>query len=148
MANGVFNNAKASIGNGSLDLDTATLKVMLVNSTYVFNPDQVYIDNVAAGDPIDHEISVSGYARQTLTSKVVVKDDTNDFAYLDGDDVMFSSLAAGQVIGGAILFNDAGGADTARIVIAFYDLVNTATNGGNAAVTWATPANGGVLKLK
>lgn len=147
MANGVYNKGKASIANGGIDLDTSTLKVMLVDSSYTFNADHNFIDNAGAGDPIDQEITVSGYSRQTLTTPTVTQDDTNDFAYLDGDDVVFTALAAGQTIGGAILFDNAGGADTARKLIAFYDLTNTATNGGNVTIQWAVVGSGGVLKL-
>lgn len=146
MANGVYNKGKAQIANGGTDLDTSDLRLMLVNSGYTFNPDHNFIDNAGAGDPIDQEISVSGYSRQTLANKVVTQDDTNDFAYLDADDVVFTALAAGQTIGGAILFRHTG-TDTTAPVIAFYDLVDTATNGGNVTIQWATPANGGVLKL-
>ena len=147
MANGVYNRGKFLLAGAGLDLDTADLRLMLVNATYTFDNNHNFIDNAGAGDPIDHEISVGGYARQALTTKTITEDDTNDFAYLDADDAVFTALVAGQTIGGAILFDNAGGADTARAVIAFYDLVDTATNGGNVTVQWATPANGGVLKL-
>lgn len=147
MANGVYNKAKELLANGGLDLDTNTLKVMLVNSTYSFDADHLFVDNAGASDPIDKEISVSGYSRQTLASAAVTRDDTNDFAYLDGTDTVFTALVAGQTIGGAILYKDAGGADTANPVIAFYDLTDTPTNGGNVTIQWATPANGAILKL-
>jgi hypothetical protein len=147
MANGVYNRGKFLLSTAGLNLDTADLRLMLVNSTYTFDNNHNFIDNSGAGDPIDHEISVVGYARQALANTTVTEDDTNDFAYLDADDVVFTALTAGQTIGGAILFDQAGGADTARAVIAFYDLVDTATNGGNVTIQWATPANGGVLRL-
>ena len=147
MANGVYNRAKRNAANGTLDLGTADTRLMLVTTGYTFNPDHNFLDNGGANDPVDHEISVGGYARQALANETVTQDDTNDFAYMDADDVVFTSLAAGQTIGGAILFDQAGGADTARVAIAFYDLVDTATNGGNVTIQWATPANGGVLKF-
>jgi len=147
MANGVYNRAKFLLAGAGLDLDTADLRLMLVNTGYTFDNNHNFIDNAGAGDPIDQEITVGGYARVALTTKTLTEDDTNDMAYLDADDVVFTALAAGQTIGGAILFDNAGGADTARIVIAFYDLVDTATNGGNVTVQWAVVASGGVLKL-
>jgi hypothetical protein len=147
MANGVYNKAKAEIAKNTIDLDGSTLKVMLVKSTYTFDPDHDFVDNGGANDPIDHEISVSGYSRQTLTTKVVTQDNTNDFAYLDADDTVFSALASGQTVGGAVLYRDAGGADSANPCIAFYDLTDTPTNGGNITVQWAAAASGAVLKL-
>ena len=146
MANGVYNRGKAQIANGGTDLDTSDLRLMLVNTGYTFNPDHNFIDNADANDPQSHEVAVSGYARQTLANKTVTQDDTNDFAYLDADDVVFTALAAGETIGGAVLFRHTG-VDTTAPLIAFYDLVDTATNGGNVTIQWATVANGGVLKL-
>ncbi len=147
MANGVYNKGKEEIAKATTDLDGSDLEVMLVNSTYTFDADHLFVDNGGASDPIDKEISVAGYSRQNLGTKTVTRDDTNDFAYLDGDDTVFTALAAGQTIGGAILFRNTGGADTTNPLIAFYDLTDTATNGGNVTIQWATPANGGVLKL-
>lgn len=148
MANGVFNNGKTEIAKATTDLDGSTLKVMLVNSSYTLDVDQQFIDNgsAAANDPKNREITVGGYARQTLTTKVVTQDLTNDFAWLGADNPVFSSLVAGQTIGGAVLFRDTG-TDTTCPLIAFYDLTDTATNGGNVTIQWASAANGGVLKL-
>jgi hypothetical protein len=147
MANLVYNKGLEEIAKALTDLDGSTLKVMLVDATYAANKDHLFVDDGTANDPQSHEISVAGYARQTLANKVVTRDDTNDMAYLDGDDVVFSALATGQTIGGAVLLRDAGGADTANPLIAFYDLTDTPTNGGSATVQWNTPANGAVLKL-
>jgi hypothetical protein len=147
MANGVYNKGLEEIGKALTDLDGSTLKVLLVKSSYTFNKDHLWVDDGSANDPQSHEVAVSGYARQTLANKTFTRDDTNDFGYLDADDVVFTALVAGETIGGAILFRDAGGSDTANPLISFYDLVDTATNGGNVTVQWNTPANGGVLKL-
>ncbi len=147
MANGVYNKGKELIANGGIDLDTSSLKVLLVKSTYTFNADHLFIDNADGNDPQSHEVGVSGYSRQALASPVVTRDDTNDFAYLDGTDTVFAALAAGETVGGAILYKDAGGADTANPLLAFYDLTDTPTNGGSITVQWAVAASGCVLKL-
>jgi hypothetical protein len=54
-------------------------------------------------------------------------------------------MAAGETIGGLVLFRHTGTDSTAPL-IAFYDLVDIATSVGTLTVVWATPANGGVLK--
>jgi len=145
VANGVYNRAKYLLLDGALDLPTtADLRVLLVKSTYTFDADHNFIDpGVTTGS---QEISVAGYARQPLTGEVIVEDDANDFAYLDADDPVFASLVAGQTVGGAILYKY-NVADTAAELIAFYDLADTATNGGNITVQWAAVASGGVLKV-
>jgi hypothetical protein len=145
MANLVYNEAKKQILNGSIDLDTSTIKVMLVKSTYTANADHAAIDDGTADDPKSHELTVSGYARQTLANRSVASDVTNDFAYLDADDTVFTALATGEMIGGAIILKDSG-VDTTSIPIAFYDLTDTPTNGSDITVQWNTAANGAVLK--
>lgn len=146
MANGVYNKGLEELAQATTDLQGADLRLMLVKSSYTFNKDHLTVDDGSANDPASHEVTVSGYARQALANEVVTRDDTNDFTYLDADDVVFTALAAGETIGGAVLFRHTGADGTAPL-IAFYDLVDTATNGGNVTVQWNTPANGGVLKL-
>jgi hypothetical protein len=146
MANGVYNRGKREVANGGIDLDTSDLRVLLVKDTYTFNADHQTVDDGSANDPQSHEVSVAGYARFALTSKAVTEDDVNDFAYLDADDALFSALAAGQTVGGAVLFKHTG-LDTTAVLLAFYDLTDTLTNGGDISVVWNTPALGGVLKL-
>ena len=141
MPNGVYNRAKFLLATGAINLSTADTRVLLVNSAYAFNDDHNFVSEVTA-----NEISVGGYARQALTTKTVVEDDTNNFAYFDADDAVFTALVAGQTIGGAVVYRF-NAADTAAEVLGFYDLVDTATNGGNVTVQWATPANGAVLRL-
>jgi hypothetical protein len=146
MANGVYNKGLEELAQATTDLQGADLRLLLVKSSYTFNKDHLTVDDGSANDPASHEVTVSGYARQALANEVVTRDDTNDFTYLDADDVVFTALAAGETIGGAVLFRHTG-VDTTAPLIAFYDLVDTATNGGNVTVQWNTPANGGVLKL-
>jgi hypothetical protein len=141
MANGVYNKGKYTIFNAGYLNSTGTLKVLLVTSSYSFDADHNFVSDVSA-----NEISVSGYSRQALGTPTRTEDDTNDFAYLDGDDTTFASLASGQTVGGAIVFWDMGGADSANPLLAFYDLTNTATNGGDIVVQWAAAASGAVLK--
>lgn len=147
MANLVYNAGLEELGKATTDLDSADLRVLLVKTTYTANKDHLLVDDGSANDPASHEIAVAGYARQALANKAVTRDDTNDFAYLDADDVVFTSLTTGETIGGAILYRHTG-ADGTSPLIAFYDVADTPTNGGNVTIQWATPANGGVLKLE
>jgi hypothetical protein len=146
MANLVYNKGLEELAKALTDLDAADLRLMLVKSSYTANKDHLFVDDGSANDPASHELTVGGYARVALASKVVTRDDTNDFAYLDADDVAFGTLAAGETIGGAVLIRHTG-TDTTAPLIAFYDLADTPTNGSTITHQWATPANGGVLKL-
>lgn len=142
----VYNKGLEEIAKALTDLDGSDLRVLLVKPTYVFDPDHAFVDDGSANDPQSHEVSVVGYARQALANKVITRDDATDKAYLDADDVVFAALAAGQTVGAAILYRHTG-IDTTAPLISYYELVDTLTNGGDIAVQWNTPANGGVLKL-
>lgn len=153
MANLVYNRGKYLVGQ--MNTTAATLQLMLVSTSYVADPDHNFLyansSSGAAGEPKGWEISVGGYARQTLANLTLFEDDTNDFAGLDATDVTFAALAPGQTIGGAVLYrySTSGGTtgDSGQDLIAFYDLTDTPTNGGDITIQWASTSAGGVLKL-
>jgi hypothetical protein len=110
---------------------------MLVSSAYTFSPDHNFVSDVSAD-----EISVTGYTggfagagRKTLSAKTFTEDDANDWAYLDADDIVWNTLGAGATIGGAILIKEVTN-DAASPLLAFMDLTNTSTNGGDITVSW------------
>lgn len=140
MANLVYNKCLSQIANGGTDLDTSDLRLLLTTASYTPNKDHEFVDDIT------NEIAVSGYGRVALTSETVTQDDTNDFAYLDADDVVFSGLASGETARYAVLFRHTGSDATAPL-LALYDLGGIPTAVGSITVIWNTPANGGVLKL-
>lgn len=137
MADLVTNKGKYELFTGDANLDAADLRVALIK-TSAPTVDTNFMDGIT-------EVTVGGYARQTLAGETVTEDDTNDFAYLDATDPDYGALAAGETVIGQVLFRHTG-SDATAPVYAFYDTADTATNGGNFAVTFATPANGGALK--
>lgn len=153
MANLVYNRGKYL----EIQLDTtgASLQLMLVSTGYTANQDHnfVYADSSSGvnGEPKVYEIAVGGYSRQTLAGLVRFEDDTNDFAGLDANDVTFAALAAGATVGGAVLYrySSSGGTtgDSGQELIAFYDVTDTPTNGGDITIQWASTSAGGVLKF-
>jgi hypothetical protein len=143
MANGVYNRGKFLAATAAVNLGTADLRVLLVKSTYAFDATHNFVADVVAGS---QEISAAGYARQTLAGKTVTEDDVNGFAFLAATDPVFPGMAAGQTIGGMVLFIHTGSDATAQ-VLAFYDLTDTLTNGLAVTVAFALAAAGGVLKL-
>lgn len=145
MASGWYNKGKYHVLNSTINLSSDTIKVMLVTSSYTFNADHDFISDVSA-----NELSVTGYTggfggsgRKTLTGKSITEDDTNDRAYFTASNVTWATLSAGQTIGGAILMKEVTtNADSP--LIAFVDLVDTATNGGDITIAWNA---GGILRL-
>lgn len=145
MANVFFTKAKRDLlksGAGSIDLEGDTLKVMLVDSTYAPNPDDEFVDDGTANDPLSHEISVTGYTggfggggRKTITGSAVTADLTDDEAVWDANDITWTALGSGATIGGCVIIKEITD-DTLSRVIAFLDTTNIATNGSNINLSW------------
>jgi hypothetical protein len=149
MPNGVYNRGKFLVGQGRVTA-SAALRMMLTNTGYVFDPDHNLVDDGTTNDPLSYEISVGGYARQSLAGLALAEDDALDFAYLDANDPVFASLATGQTVGGAVVYvySSSGGStsDTGQELLEFFDVTDTPTNGGNITITIATSSQGCLLK--
>lgn len=133
MASFVYNVGAFNFASQACNWDTSSnLKVLLVTSTYTADKDHADVADVT------NEVTVSGYARQSLAaaSTTITNDTTNDRCVFDGPDVTFSALAAGETVGGAVIFEDLG-ADADSPLICFVDLTNTASNGGDMTITWS-----------
>src|SRR3990170_6844676 len=111
MASGAYNEGINAIGDGSIDFLTNTIKVLLINSAYVYDPDHSFVSDVVANE-------VAGATRQTLGTKTVTKDDVNNRSVFDGANSTFPAVAAGPTVGGAIVFYDTG-VDATSILLAF-----------------------------
>jgi hypothetical protein len=141
MSNLLYNQGLEEMATGAAALATADLRMLLLKSTYSPDRDHRFVADVVAGS---QELSVGGYARQTLAGKTVTRDDALDRVVFDADDALFAGLAGGQTIGGAVLFRHTGNDATAP-VLAFYDLPDTPTDGSNVPVQFAPPESGGAL---
>jgi hypothetical protein len=140
MASGFYNQALADILTGSIDMDSNTLKIMLVDASYTYDPDHQVVDNGAndATDPSFNEIVATNYTggfagagRKTATL-TVSKQDANNRAVITIGDLTWTALggATNDTVGGAILIKEITN-DTSSRVIAFFDLTDTPTNGGD-----------------
>ena len=142
MASEVYASGCGDVFGGSPDLDTADLRLLLVKPTYTFNAAHAVVADVVA-----HELTVSGYARQTLAGKVLYKTLVAGSAVLDASDVTFAGLTAGESIAAAILFRHTG-TDASAPLLAKYDLPGLPSGIASVTVQWAAPAAGGVLMGK
>ncbi len=159
MPNLVYNRGKILIAN--INTTASVLIAMLVSTSYTPDQDHNFVNantsSGAAGEPKVNEITVGGYSRQTLANLATFEDDTNDFAGLDATDATFATLTAGQTVGGCVVYRystsggSTGGAqttgDSGQELIAFYDVTDTPTNGGDITIQWASTSAGGVLKF-
>jgi hypothetical protein len=144
LANLVYNRGKKILADSSLDWASDTIKAMLVTSTYSPNVDDNFIDAGGASDPVDAR--VTGTTDQTLGTKSIVEDDTNDFAFLKAANVTYTAVPSGVTAVGVVLYKDTGTPSTSPL-IAYFDITDTPTNGGDITIAFASDANGGVLKL-
>lgn len=137
MADLVTNKGKYELFTGDANLDASDLRVCLIKTTAP-TADTNFRSDVT-------ELTVAGYSPQALAGETVTEDDTNDFAYLDATDPVFTGLASGETAIGASLYRHVTVASDSP-VYTFYDLTDTPTNGGDITVQFNTPANGGALK--
>ena len=111
MADVIYNSFKQDVMNGGIDLDTDTVKVALVTSSYT--PDQDAHDNF---DDITNEVTGTGYSAggATLSNKAVTKDNTNNRGVFDADDVAWSSSTI--TARGAVIYKSTGTASTSKLI--------------------------------
>ena len=152
MASIVYNRAKKEIMDGTIDLLADTIKAMLVTSSYVANPDHDFVDAGGANDPVDHELSGTGYAagyagagRKTLASKTATEDDANNRAEFGAANLAWTAINAGTAAA-VIIFKNGVSDDTTSKLIAYIDSGGfpITTNGGDLNVTWNVE---GILQL-
>lgn len=88
MASLIYNRGLQIVQDGSADLDTDTLKVMLLANTYT--PDK---DHNVLTDASTHEVTGTGYTAggATLANVSVTEDDANDRVTVDADDVTWAA---------------------------------------------------------
>ena len=114
MADVIFNSFKQKIMDGSIDLDTDTIRVALVTSSYTPSQD-------------DHE----DYA---LANKAVTKDNTDNEGVFDADDVTWA--ASSITARGAIVYKDSGTAGTSWFICYLDFGADKTSSSGDFTITW------------
>lgn len=143
MATFVYNKAAEEIATGTIDLLNNTIKAMLVNSTYSPSRTDLVVDAGGANDALDAEISVSGYTggwggsgRKALTTKSLTVDQSYNRAEFDAANLTWTALGSGATIAAMILIKEGASNDTTSRLIAYLDVTDTATNGGDITFTF------------
>lgn len=132
MASALYNSAKRDLINGTIDLDTDTINIMLVTSTYSQN-----IDTHTKRSDITNEVSGTGYTAGgvALASKTVTADNTGDKGVFDAADSSWSTATI--TARGAVLYKARGGAASADELIAYIDFVtDKVSTAGTFLITW------------
>lgn len=118
---GVYNRGKFNIAHGVTILDQSDVRVLLVNSGYVFSA----AHNVVAD--VTFELGGTGYVRKALTHKTLVEDDVGGFASWSADNVVwpgssFTGSGGGGGTPDAAIFYLEGSDDSTRQLICSLDL--------------------------
>lgn len=135
MTNALWNPGREGFLDGTIDWDTATIKVSLVRG-YTFTATHKFVSDLTATGTL--------VATATLASKTV----TDGVA--DAADVTFTAVPTGTACSALAIYQTsaaAGGADlaaTAQRLIAFIDVATglpVTPNGGDVQILWDNTAN-------
>lgn len=133
MADGVYNRGLDEFAA----FTSSTYKFLLLKgSGYTFNKDHDFVSDLTPGS---NEVTVGGYTRQSAGTKTRTIDDSNDRITYDAADPAFGTLLAGETVSAMVLYRFVT-VDGDSILMAYYDLTDTATNG--TAFTVTLGANG------
>lgn len=129
MASFVFNRGardlQGSTGGTVINWGSDTIKARLVASSFTPNKDDTSMTGMTA-------IGTD----QTLGSKTMTEDTTNDRIVYDAADPTWTAVAGGSTVGNVVLFkfvtNDAGSTPIAAL-----DITDTPTNGGDITIQFA-----------
>ncbi len=131
MANAIYNSFKRDIMNGSIDLDTDTIKMMLVTSAYTPN-----IDTHTKRSDITGEVVGAGYTAggMTLANKTVTVNTGTDKGVFTCDAI--SIPTATITARGCVLYKSRGGASNLDEIIAYGDFgSDIVSTGGTFNIT-------------
>lgn len=150
MASFVYNKAALLLANGGIDLDTDALKVMLVKSTYSpANHNDAFVStNLTANEIVatNYTGGFGGSGRKSAGTVTASQDNALPGAKLVLGNLTWTALGGttNDTIGAAVLIKEVT-SDAASIPIAYWDLTDTPTNGGDFTLTM--DASGGNVQL-
>lgn len=131
MADVIYNVFKLNIMNGGIDLDTDTINVMLVTSSYTPNQD-THLDRA----DVTNEITGTGYSSggEAIGSKTVTQDDTDNEGVFDGADVTWSTATI--TARGAVIYKSTGSAATDTLICYLDFGSDQSATGADFTIAW------------
>lgn len=144
MASLVYNEFKRANAAGEIDLNADDIRIALVMTNTTVDTENDGITTVSGFTTLD-EMDGANYARAALANEAVNKDDGNDRAEFDADDVTFSLLGNGtREVQGALVYKHVTN-DADSIPIAFIEFATTQNPGGSDfTIQWDAE---GILQL-
>lgn len=141
MTSFLYNSFKKKIMDGSIDLDTDTIKVCLLSSAYTPSQDNHdFYDDISANEVANSGTYAAGGA--TLANKAVTADNTDDEGVFDADDVSFTSATINARY--AVIYKSTGTPGTSPLIALIDFGSDKISSGGTFAITWAAE---GIINL-
>jgi hypothetical protein len=135
----VYQNGLGKILDRTIDYISDTIKCLLTKDTYTENKDHIFVSDVVEIDNVTgYTGGFAGSGRQTLGSKAITIDDTNDRVRLTAADASFGTLAAGTTIRGYIAYKHLTSDAASRVISHRKLAVDTPTNGSSITAEYAT----------
>ena len=144
MASFWYQNGLAKCLDGTIDLDTDNIDVLLLDDTGAAAASK---DHDLLTDLTANELSATNYARKDATVTLQAND-TDDRVDVAIADMTWTELggASNDTVGGAVVFYNSG-ADAGSIPIAFLDVTDTPTNGSDVTLDFTALASGGNMRI-
>ena len=133
MASNFYNNGLLKLLNGSINYTSDNVALLVVDNTYTFDRTDEFVSDITG------EVSGTGYARMSLTSKTLTLNATTNTVVFDSANVSMSAVTTSNAWAGAVIYDDTG-VDSTSSLIGFLDMPETTTNGSN--VTLTVPSEG------
>jgi len=142
--------------DGTIDLDTDTIKIVLLSNSTVYTPNKAHLvmDAGGANDPADAELDCTGYtagyesaSRKTATIAIAANL-TSNRVEVSIQDETWTSVEAGYTVVGALLVKETAlSDDTETRLIAYIDFPDQVTNGGDVFLDALAAESGGNLRI-
>lgn len=127
MASNLYNKGLLKLLDGTIDYLTDNVAILIVSNNYVFDRTQEFVSNIS------DEISGSGYARKSLTSKTVTLNTTSNVVTFDCGTITYTALDSANVLAAAIIYAETG-VDSSSSLIANIDFENLTTSNSDVNI--------------
>jgi len=130
MANQVYNNFKKLSLSGTVNLNTATLKMMLFSGNYTFSHSHTVTGNLGLTEIKGGSYTPGG---QALSNVAITIDSVDNEAVLDAEDMTYSSITSSLRYGIVYI---AGGTPATSYLVGLVDFGAQTLTASDFQVTW------------
>lgn len=145
MASVVLNEFKRASAAAEIDLNADDMRILLLMSNTTADTQNDGVVNLADYTTLD-EMDGANYVVKALANEAVNKDDANDRAEFDADDVTYTALGDGtRAVQGVELYKHVDGTDANDLACAFIQFsTNQNPGGSDFSIQWSAE---GILQL-